>query len=152
MMRPFSTRLSGLTLLALAASPGVALGAAHAAGPVAITVTDKACQPDTLSVTEGKVAFDIRNASKRALEWEILKGVMVVAERENILPGFVQKLSGTLEPGEYAMTCGLLSNPRGRLVVLAAATKEAYKPNPMDLVGPIAEYKVYVIHEVAASR
>lgn len=146
MMRPFFTRLSGLALLALAASSGVALGA----GPVAITVTDKACQPETLSVTEGRVAFSIRNASKRALEWEILNGVMVVAERENILPSFVQKLSARLEPGEYAMTCGLLSNPRGKLVVLAAATKEAYRPNPMELVGPIAEYKVYVLHEVAA--
>jgi iron uptake system component EfeO len=142
--------LSGLTLLAVVAAPGLALGAAHAAGPVAITVTDKACEPNALSVTEGKVVFHIRNASRRALEWEILKGVMVVDERENILPGFVQKLSTALEPGEYAMTCGLLSNPRGRLTVLAAAEKVAYKPDPLDLVGPIAEYKVYVINEVAA--
>ena len=40
---------------------------------------------------------------------------MVVDERENIVPGFVQPLTTKLDPGEYEMTCGLLSNPRGTL-------------------------------------
>ncbi len=118
--------------------------------PFVVSVTDKGCNPNMLEVPEGKVAFRIKNDSRRALEWEILKGVMVVAERENIVPGFVQSLNATLEPGEYAMTCGLLSNPRGKLLVVAAADATAFKPSPLDLVGPIAEYKVYVLQEVAA--
>ncbi len=73
---------------------------------------------------------------------------MVVEERENIAPGFTQKMTANLEPGEYDMTCGLLSNPKGKLVVTAAGAVADGKPNVMDLVGPIAEYKVYVTKEV----
>ena len=76
-----------------------------------------------------------------------LKDVMVVDERENILPGFAQTLTTTLDAGDYAMTCGLRSNPQGILKVAATDAAPA-KPSPMDLVGPIAEYKVYVKKEV----
>ena len=69
---------------------------------------------------------------------------MVVEERENILPGFAQTLTATLDAGDYAMTCGLRSNPKGILTVAATDAPRRRKPSPMDLVGPIAEYKVYV--------
>ncbi len=126
--------------------------AAHAADkppqPVAITVTDKGCVPANLAVPAGKTTFRIKNESQRALEWEILQGVSVVAERENILPGFTQPLSITLAPGEYALTCGLLSNPRGAMVV-SGATQSAIA-TPAELVAPIAQYKDYVIAETDA--
>ena len=116
---------------------------------VNVTVTDKACEPMTLNVTAGKTRFMIKNTSARAVEWEILKGVYVVEERENIAPGFTQKLTATLEPGSYDMTCGLLSNPRGKLIVTAAAGQAVSgKPAANDLVGPIADYKLYVSAEV----
>jgi iron uptake system component EfeO len=118
--------------------------------PVKITVTDKGCDPYSLTVTEGKSTFDIKNASQRALEWEILDGVMVVAERENIIPGFTQKLSATLSPGEYQMTCGLLNNPKGKLIVEAAAGSAPAAVSALDLAGPLAEYKLYVSREVDA--
>jgi iron uptake system component EfeO len=74
---------------------------------------------------------------------------MVVEERENIVPGFVQTLTATLDSGDYQMTCGLLSNPKGVLTVAAAGEGDAPAPiSSMDLVGPIAEYKVYVTREV----
>ena len=96
--------------------------AAHADNElVAITITDKGCEPNAVSVAPGKTTFKIKNASKRAIEWEILQGYMVVEERENIIPGFVQNLTATLEAGDYGMTCGLLSNPKGALKVEAAA-------------------------------
>jgi iron uptake system component EfeO len=115
--------------------------------PVEVAVTDKACEPETLTVPAGKVSFRVHNKSQRALEWEILKGVMVVDERENIAPGFTTRLTTTLEPGTYAITCGLLSNPKGTLVVTGTAPASV-KPTALDLVGPIAEYKVYVTGEV----
>jgi len=119
--------------------------------PVNVTVTDKGCEPDLLTVTEGKLTFAIKNASRRALEWEILDGVMVVEERENIFPGFTQTLSATLSPGEYRMTCGLLNNPKGKLIVQAAATRASTPPvSALDLAGPLAEYKLYVSREVDA--
>lgn len=116
---------------------------------VNITVNDKQCEPMNVTVNAGKTQFIIKNNSQKGLEWEILKGVMVVEERENIAPGFTQKLTANLEPGEYEMTCGLLSNPKGKLVVKGAQTAKDGKPDVMELVGPIADYKVYVSKEVA---
>jgi iron uptake system component EfeO len=116
---------------------------------VAIAVTATACDPNELTVPEGRTTFAITNKSNRAMEWEILQGVMVVEERENIAPGFTQKLTAKLEPGDYEIACGLLTNPRGKLHVtaLANAPKEV-KPSLVDLIGPLAEYKVYVSLEV----
>lgn len=134
---------------ALLALPAFAISAQAADIPqVKITVTDKQCEPMALSIPAGKTQFIVHNASQKGLEWEILKGVMVVEERENIAPGFTQKMTANLEPGEYDMTCGLLSNPKGKLTV-TAGSDTATKPDAMALVGPIAEYKVYVIQEVA---
>ena len=129
-------------------TPLIALSAE--AMPVNVTVTDKGCEPNSLTVTEGKSTFAIKNASRRALEWEILDGVMVVEERENIFPGFTQTLSATLSPGEYQMTCGLLNNPKGKLIVQAAATGRTAPITALDLAGPLAEYKLYVSREVDA--
>lgn len=126
--------------------------AQEASQAVSVTVTDKGCEPALLTVSAGKTTFSIRNASRRALEWEILKGVEVVAERENISPGFVLPLTATLAAGDYQMTCGLLSNPKGVIHVEANghAPVAQESSSAMDLVGPIAEYKRYVKGEVDA--
>jgi iron uptake system component EfeO len=129
-------------------SPGLA-AAQDAAPPVSVTITDVGCEPNTLSVPAGKTTFRIKNQSRRAVEWEILDGVMVVEERENIIPGFVQSLTADLKAGQYQMTCGLLTNPKGSLAVAAAATPgSAAAPGVRELVGPLAEYKVYAVREV----
>ncbi len=118
---------------------------------VKVTVTDKACEPMNLTVNAGKTQFLILNHSQKALEWEILKGVMVVEERENIAPGFSQKLTANLQPGDYEMTCGLLTNPKGKLTVKGAATADAAKSEALlSLGGAITEYKAYVTAETAA--
>ncbi|HXW29083.1 MAG TPA: iron uptake system protein EfeO [Xanthobacteraceae bacterium] len=128
-------------------SPAALAAPGPGSEPVLVVVNDRGCEPEALTVAAGKTTFKIRNQSARALEWEILNGVIVVEERENILPGFVQSLTAELEPGQYQMTCGLLSNPKGRLTVTVANTATA-APSALDLVGPLAEYKVYVIGQV----
>ena len=150
-----SSHLLGRTALPALLTAAMALGATAASAldtiPVSVTVTKTGCEPASLTVEPGKTEFQIKNDSPRAMEWEILQGVMVVAERENILPGFSQKLTATLDDGDYQMTCGLLSNPKGILKVAATGAKAAAGPvSPMDLVGPIAAYKVYVTGEVDA--
>jgi iron uptake system component EfeO len=161
-MRPFSSAsLTGIacwpswTALMVSMFAGIAVCnpgfavAQEASQPVAVTITDKGCEPNTLSVPAGKTTFKIKNQSKRAVEWEILDGVMVVEERENIIPGFVQSLTAELKAGQYQMTCGLLTNPKGVLTVTAAATSASTRePSALDLVGALAEYKVYVAKEV----
>ena len=86
-------------------------------GAVQVAITSKACEPNAISVLAGERTFEIANKSDRPVEWEILDGVMVVAERENIAPSFKQTLKVRLAPGDYEVTCGLLSNPRGTLRV-----------------------------------
>ncbi len=137
--------LLGLPAL-LAGTPG---WAADAPAPINVTVTDKGCEPSTLTVPAGKSAFKIKNASKRTLEWEILQGVKVVEERENIAPGFSATLTANLSAGEYQMTCGLLSNPKGTLKVTGGAAAATAEP-AVDLSKQIAEYKAYVIAETDA--
>ncbi|MGE0223747.1 MAG: iron uptake system protein EfeO [Acetobacteraceae bacterium] len=136
----------GLALLGL---PAQSQGAQAQPEPVLVTITDKGCDPSSLTVDAGRTTFRIKNQSRRAVEWEILQGVMVVEERENILPGFVQSLTATLEPGEYQTTCGLRSNPKGVLKV-AAQGDAPDAVTVLDLVGPIAEYKVYVLQEIGS--
>ncbi|MFC0406878.1 cupredoxin domain-containing protein [Roseomonas elaeocarpi] len=120
---------------------------APAAEGVTVTVGAQRCDPDRLAVEAGWNSFTIRNNSARVMEWEILDGVMVVEERENIAPGMTQRLRAKLAPGRYSITCGLLSNPRGELVVRpAAGGGDAPRgADPVALIGPRAEYKVSLI-------
>ncbi|QUG76145.1 iron uptake system protein EfeO [Erwinia sp. E602] len=147
MTQTFRRQALNAALLAALTSSGAALAAT--VPQVNVSVTDKQCEPMSLTVNAGKTQFIIKNNSPKGLEWEILKGVLVVEERENIAPGFTQKLTANLQPGEYEMTCGLLSNPKGRLIVKDTGAKVSNgKQDVLQLAGPIAEYKAYVTGEV----
>lgn len=128
----------------------------HSTRPVDYTqvaVTTSACEPNEITVPGGRRSFEIFNTSDRPIEWEILDGVMVVAERENIAPGFKQTLTVQLAPGQYAITCGLLSNPRGILHVTDSeeARAAAAKVSLASFLGPLSEYKVYLFQQSAAA-
>ncbi|MGO4167844.1 iron uptake system protein EfeO [Novosphingobium sp. YAF33] len=116
---------------------------------VTVTIRGKVCDPNDITVPAGKTTFTIVNETQRALEWEILDGVMVIDERENIAPGLRQTMTVKLEPGEYDITCGLLNNPRGKLHVTSSAESdaEAARPSLETYVGPLAEYQVYLLTE-----
>lgn len=116
-------------------------------GEITVTLYPKSCQPNALSVAAGHASFRIVNRSERAVEWEILDGVLVVEERENIAPGLSQVIHADLQPGDYAMTCGLLSNPRGTLHVTASAESDAQAkagPSLLAFIGPLSEFRVYL--------
>ena len=100
---------------------------AEAGDTIQVAINAKSCEPNELTVPAGRSVFEIVNKSDRTVEWEILDGVMVLEERENIAPGFKQTITAKLTPGEYQITCGLLSNPRGKLIVTATAASEAEK-------------------------
>ena len=111
---------SGAAPAAASAAPA----AANADGSYNVAVNDAACEPMELTVPSGETVFHIKNNSGRKLEWEILEGVMVVDERENIAPGLSDKMTVTLLPGTYEMTCGLLTNPRGEAKQLVEKTEK----------------------------
>ncbi|MBT2372907.1 iron uptake system protein EfeO [Pseudomonas fluorescens] len=114
---------------------------------IAVTIHAHSCEPNALTVPAGRASFRIINRSDRAVEWEILDGVLVVEERENIAPGLSQVINANLLPGDYAITCGLLSNPRGTLHVTPTAESDAQakaKPSMVAFIGPLSEFRVYL--------
>jgi iron uptake system EfeUOB component EfeO/EfeM len=117
-----------------------------------VTITDTTCDPNEITIPAGRAGFQIVNNSSRTVEWEILDGVYVVEERENITPGLSRLMTVKLAPGNYDITCGLLSNPRGKLHVTpsAASDAEAAKPSMVAFIGPLAEYRVFLVMEAGA--
>jgi iron uptake system component EfeO len=144
--------VAGAALLAVIAGVLFYYASQKASGPAAdgdvhqVTIRDKTCTPNAFTLPAGRTTFEIVNESDRALEWEILDGVMVVEERENIAPGFRSLLTARLKPGQYEITCGLLSNPRGTLVVTPSAESEAARARPplTAFIGPLSEFKVFL--------
>lgn len=129
-----------------AGTEGASAGTLHR-----VKVTANNCDPGSFAVPAGPTTFEIENASDRPIEWEILDGVMVVEERENIAPGFRSQLTADLRPGRFTITCGLLSNPRGTLEVTASAASDAARSAPpvTAFIGPLSEYKVYLATQSA---
>lgn len=120
---------------------------------ITVTIHAHRCEPNALTVPAGRASFRIINRSDRAVEWEILDGVLVVEERENIAPGLSQVINANLLPGNYAITCGLLSNPRGTLQVTPTAESEALakaKPSMVAFIGPLSEFRVYLSRQGSA--
>ncbi|WP_460061319.1 iron uptake system protein EfeO [Pseudomonas sp. S2_A05] len=119
----------------------------HNHDEIVVNIHPHSCEPNTLTVPAGRASFRIVNRSERAVEWEILDGVLVVEERENIAPGLSQVINANLQPGDYAITCGLLSNARGTLHVTPTAASDAAakaKPSMVAFVGPLSEFRVYL--------
>ncbi|PTT02501.1 iron uptake system protein EfeO, partial [Pseudomonas sp. HMWF006] len=120
---------------------------------VVVNINAHSCDPNELSVPAGRASFRIVNRSDRAVEWEILDGVLVIEERENIAPGLSQVINANLQPGDYAITCGLLSNPRGVLHVTPTAASDAAakaRPSMVAFVGPLSEFRVYLASQSSA--
>ncbi|WP_025109910.1 iron uptake system protein EfeO [Pseudomonas sp. H1h] len=125
----------------------------HNHDEVVVNINAHSCDPNELSVPAGRASFRIVNRSDRAVEWEILDGVLVIEERENIAPGLSQVINANLQPGDYAITCGLLSNPRGVLHVTPTAASDAAakaKPSMVAFVGPLSEFRVYLASQGSA--
>jgi iron uptake system component EfeO len=146
--------VAGAALLVIAGGAAFFFASQHAqrnaaipTNAVTVTIGAKSCDPNVLTVPAGAATFQIVNKSDRALEWEILDGVMVLEERENIAPGLTTMMSTKLAAGDYAITCGLLSNPRGTLHVTPAAAVAGgiAAPSLVSFVGPLAEYKVFLV-------
>jgi len=149
-LMPFA--LAGSILLAVAGGALFYYATQTATGPERgnvhkVVVGAKTCDPADFTVPAGQATFEIHNASERPIEWEIIDGVMVVEERENIAPGFHSLLTAKLKPGSYEITCGLLSNPRGTLIVLPSSdsAEKDKKPPLKEFIGPLAEYRVYLL-------
>ncbi|MFP3677383.1 iron uptake system protein EfeO [Pseudomonas sp. SIMBA_041] len=120
---------------------------------IVVNIHPHSCEPNALTVPAGRASFRIVNRSDRAVEWEILDGVLVLEERENIAPGLSQVINANLAPGDYTITCGLLSNPHGTLHVTSTAASDAAakaKPSMAAFIGPLSEFRVYLSSQSTA--
>jgi iron uptake system component EfeO len=87
---------------------------------IAVAITERGCDVPKITTTAGKTKFTITNQASMPLEWEILDGVKVVEEVENILPGMKKDLKTTLDVGNYQMLCGKKTvKERSPLIVTA---------------------------------
>ena len=87
---------------------------------IAVAITDRGCDVPKITTTAGKTQFTLTNQGSASLEWEILDGVKVVEEVENILPGMKKNFKTTLAAGNYQMLCGKkTSKERSQLDVTA---------------------------------
>jgi iron uptake system component EfeO len=77
-------------------------GATH----VAVTISDKGCDPAAITTTQGKVAFDVTNSGSAAVtEFYVYKGKAVQGEVENVTPGVKRTLTLSLKAGDYTTKC-----------------------------------------------
>ncbi len=93
-------------------------GATH----VAVTISDKGCDPAALTVKAGKVAFDVTNeGSASVTEFYVLeKDDSIVGEVENVIPGAEKTLTLQLDEGSYLTKCPNGDPEKGTLTVTAS--------------------------------
>jgi iron uptake system component EfeO len=87
---------------------------------IAVAITEQGCDVPKITTTAGKTNFTITNQASTPLEWEILDGVKVVEEVENILPGMKKDLKTTLDVGNYQMLCGKKTVKARSLLIVTA--------------------------------
>jgi iron uptake system component EfeO len=91
---------------------------------VAVGLGAKECEPANLKADAGPATFEIKNEGKGTLnEMEVLKGALILGERENVTEGLTSKFSLNLKPGTYDISCNDGSNhdPTGKLTVTGKA-------------------------------
>jgi iron uptake system component EfeO len=85
---------------------------------VAIRVTDDGCPAPDGTYDSGAFTFDVENVSGTGVtEFEVLSGDRILAEKENLPPGFSGSFSIELGPGTYTLYCPGAATERTEFVV-----------------------------------
>ena len=90
---------------------------------IAITLSDKGCEPRSISTPAGKTKFTVTNEGTSAVtEFEVKDGDKILGEVENVIPGAEREFQLTLKEGMYVTECpGGSDFDEGTLEVTAAA-------------------------------
>lgn len=124
-----------------------------AAGDIAVTATDTACDVATTEGATGNATFQVTNNGSKVTEFYVYgEGDRVMGEIENIGPGLTRQLIVALpDPGTYQTACkaGMVGDGvRADFVVTGDAVRQA------DEDGMLTEaadgYKRYVVSQVDA--
>src|ERR1044072_7294411 len=104
---PSSTlRAAGLLAAALAVAGCAGNKTDGGAAKVTIELTDDGCRPSPAKVAAGPVTFEGKNAgASKVTEAELLRGGVIMGEKENLSPGLTGTFSLRLNGGKYQVYC-----------------------------------------------
>jgi iron uptake system component EfeO len=127
-------------------------GSARPVREVAVTVTAaRGCEPDATVLRAGAVTFTIRNVDATAVgEVELLSAQRIVAEKENLPPGFTGSFTATVAAGSYTLYCPGADPERRTLLVTGRAATTADDRLTQLLAGATKGYADYVERQVDA--
>ena len=88
-----------------------------------VTITSDKCVADRASYDAGGITFKVSNKDATGItEFELLDGVRILGEKENLPPGFAGSFSLSLNPGRYEMYCPGATTPRAPFTVTGTAS------------------------------
>jgi iron uptake system component EfeO len=155
MRRPLpAARCAAATCLAVAALPGCAKSdTAPAAGAttVVVEITNAGCPPSPASVTAGPVTFKLTNKNAgKVTEAELMRGDIIMGEKESLAPGLSGSFSLKLKAGKYAMVCPNAEQESWDFTVTGGGAEASLAPAVQAALDQAtAGYQQYVIAEVA---
>ncbi|MCX6022864.1 MAG: iron uptake system protein EfeO [Chloroflexi bacterium] len=119
MKRSVLLPLGGLVFLSLACTPAASGPSSGVAlTTVQVALTDDACTPAVASAPAGPVTFAIRNnGADKVREVELVKGDLIVGEKENLASGRSGSFSVNLPAGEYELYCPGAKTERTKFVL-----------------------------------
>jgi iron uptake system component EfeO len=126
---------------------GPSSGASSAGGgpkTIEVTLSDKGCEPRSISAQAGPTTFKVTNDGSAAVtEFEILGDGKILGEVENVIPGNARSFSLTLAAGSYETLCpGGSDFERGTLQVADSPTGSTATAGPGD--DAVHTYLLYV--------
>jgi iron uptake system component EfeO len=106
-----------------ATSAGGASGSG--ATELAVTISDKGCDPKDIQATAGVTTFKVTNSGSTFVkEFEVLQDGRILGEAESVEPGHDRAFTITLQPGAYETFCpGGEEVSRGTLTVTGEAAQ-----------------------------
>jgi iron uptake system EfeUOB component EfeO/EfeM len=93
--------------LALAGCSSDSDSGSTSSGPaIEVTLSDKGCEPRSISAQPGRTTFHVTNEGTAAVtEFEVLTGSRILGEVENVIPGADRSFSLDLAAGTYTTKC-----------------------------------------------
>jgi iron uptake system component EfeO len=151
-LRPASSLSLVAVLVSAVTAAAMPAYAAQPASPttVQVVLTNDGCTPSPTGVLAGPVTFTIRNVGgDRVTEVELMRGDLIVGEKENLAPGLSGSFSVTVAAGDYQLYCPGATTEYTPLPVTATgqSTAPAVVRDAFDQA--TAAYQTYVRQEVA---
>jgi iron uptake system component EfeO len=146
--------MSIVALAACGSSSGGGSGGASTDGAkvssVGIELTNEGCKPDVAKVEPGSLTFNITNKNATGVtEVELLNGTRILAEKENLAPGFTGSFSLKLGAGTYEIYC-----PGAKTAKTTFTVTGTPAPAPTGSTDALSQgatqYAAYVVNQAAA--